>query len=64
VAQTQQAGKTATLRQRHPRQLSQAGGANHPLFMFRDALAAKKPAATRTERHGLAVGVIEAALAG
>jgi hypothetical protein len=54
--------KTASLSQRHARQLFQASGAEHTIVMFGDAFAAKELLAFRAACHRFAGGVIEATL--
>ena len=56
--------ETKSLRQRRARQFFQADGAQHPVVVFDDALAAEKLFAFGTARDGFARGVIEATLVG
>src|SRR5262245_12703724 len=56
------ASESFALCQRWSGNLLQTRGANHAVIVFGDALAAEKPGAFRTSRHGFARKMIEAPL--
>ena len=62
LAEVKRARETAPFEERDARQFSQARGANDPVLMFGDALAAKILGALRAARDCFALGMVETAL--